>query len=283
MMLFEPNRTEFDLNWRMFGIPIRVHPMFWLISAAMGWSAIHLGLEYVAVWVACVFVSVLIHEMGHVFMGRIFGSDGHIVLYGFGGLAIGSNSLANPWQRMAVSFAGPLAGFLYLGVLIVGLLLFAPDQFDILVEKLKLMLGLPVRLELLVHKPTLAEAIVADLVWINLFWGLINLLPIWPLDGGQISKDFASWANPRNGERIALGISFILAALIAIHGLMIRLGKPLIPFLTSFDGTFLAIMFGLLALNSFMALQQLNQRPWREDWPSRWDQDRHRDDRRRRE
>ena len=37
-----------------------------------------------------------IHELGHVFMGRLFGTDSHIVLHGFGGLAIGSNNLSNP-------------------------------------------------------------------------------------------------------------------------------------------------------------------------------------------
>jgi stage IV sporulation protein FB len=132
----------------------------------------------------------------------------------------------------------------------------------------------PIRPELLLHIPTITEAIVESLFFINFFWGLINLLPVWPLDGGQISREFFAWLSPHNGERIALGISLVVSGLVAIHGLMLRFGKPLIPVLTNLDGLFLAIMFGLLAIGSFQQLQQLSQQPWREDWPSRSDRDR---------
>jgi hypothetical protein len=102
--LFEPARTQFDLNFNLFGIHVRVHPMFWLVTAILGWDFQDPqgGMKYVALWVVVVFISILIHEMGHVLMGRIFGSDGHIVLYGFGGLAIGSSDLTKRWQRNLV-------------------------------------------------------------------------------------------------------------------------------------------------------------------------------------
>src|SRR6516165_4479720 len=107
--LFEPDQTRFDLRWRMFGTPIRVHPMFWLISLILGYDVtIRAGIGYVLAWVGCVFVSVLLHEFGHVWMGRLFGSQGYIVLYSFGGLAVGSNLLSRRWQRILVLLAGPL-------------------------------------------------------------------------------------------------------------------------------------------------------------------------------
>src|SRR6516165_8553767 len=71
-VFFEPNETPLDLKWRMFGIPVRVHPFFWLVSAFMGWSTLNRGIIFLVIWVACVFVSVLVHEMGHVLMGRLF-------------------------------------------------------------------------------------------------------------------------------------------------------------------------------------------------------------------
>src|SRR5205807_2354897 len=74
------------------------------------------GIEYVLIWVACMFVSILVHELGHVIAGRLFGTNGHIVLYGFGGLAIGSSALTNRWKRIFVYFAGPLAGFILFGL-----------------------------------------------------------------------------------------------------------------------------------------------------------------------
>ena len=91
MLFMEPSQTPYDLRWRMFGVPVRVHPRFWLVSVIMGWNTVHEGFQYLLIWVACSFASILIHEFGHVAMGQIFGSRGHIVLYGFGGLAIGSN------------------------------------------------------------------------------------------------------------------------------------------------------------------------------------------------
>src|SRR5437879_6589053 len=121
-LLLEPGHTPYDLHFVVFGIPVRVHPMFWLVAAIMGFHNLNRenGLTLIAVWMACMFVSILIHEMGHVIVGQLCGSHGHIVLYAFGGLAIGSNQLADRWQRIAVCFAGPLAQFLLLGLVGLG-------------------------------------------------------------------------------------------------------------------------------------------------------------------
>ena len=85
-MLLEPQTTAWDLRWQMFGIPVRVHPMFWLAGLLMGQQSLKQGAEYLLAWVACFFISILIHELGHVVMGMIYGTSGQIVLYAFGGL-----------------------------------------------------------------------------------------------------------------------------------------------------------------------------------------------------
>src|SRR5438876_7238715 len=94
-VFFEPSPTPYDISWRMLGTHVRISPWFWLMTVLLGWSTTQLGFLYLFVWVACVFVSVLVHEFGHVLMGRFFGTDGHIVLFGLGGLAVGSNALSN--------------------------------------------------------------------------------------------------------------------------------------------------------------------------------------------
>jgi stage IV sporulation protein FB len=286
VFLFAPEPTPYDLRWRMGGIDIRVHPMFWLISAIMGWSSIQLGFEYLLLWVACVFVSILIHELGHVMMGRAFGYQGHIVLYGFGGLAIGSNAMSNRWQRILVAFAGPLAGFLYLGIIIAGFLVIDPERFRVLVTVMKLNLGImpdnPTTDRALVQQiistyahPTLTDRAFLDLFFINLFWGLMNLLPVWPLDGGMMSRDFLGWLSPGNGLRLSLGISFLVAAVIALNALLGTYGRPLVPGLAWLSGSWIAILFGLLAVQSFQTLQQLeaNRRYWNHDGSTPWERD----------
>lgn len=272
MLLMEPTPTPYDLRWRMFGIPVRVHPMFWLVSLIMGANAFSQGVQYLLLWVACMFISILIHELGHVLMGQAFGAYGHIVLYGFGGLAVGSNRLGVRWQRIAVCFAGPLAGFVFLGGLFLVLWISDPASFPFYVLLAELDLGLPIGLLAPLERapmrphPLLFGA-ASDLIYINLLWGLVNLLPIWPLDGGQISRDVCEGASPEHGLKQSLGISLIVAGLLSLHCVMTMMGRPLLPW--HVGSTYSALLFGLLALQSFQMLQQAN-RPQREE---RWQDD----------
>ena len=97
----DPKPTPFDLNWRMFGIHVRVHPGFWIFSAIFGWGMCtnpitgKIVLSSLLTWIGCTFFSVLIHELGHVVMGRLCGQKGNIVLHSFGGLAIGQYQLTS--------------------------------------------------------------------------------------------------------------------------------------------------------------------------------------------
>jgi stage IV sporulation protein FB len=256
----EPTRTPFDLNWRMFGIDVRVHPFFWIFTAALGWhwAKIHIG--YLFLWVVVVFVSILIHELGHVVVGRYFGSSGHIVLYAIGGLAVGSNNLSNRWQRIAVSFGGPGAQFLLLAIVL------AAERYVIHFAG--------------AHAP-LPVTIVAFhmLTFINLVWPLFNLLPIWPLDGGQISRElFQMWLPGTRGTRASLILSLVVAAAGALFILvgdrfydpleewvavqapteLVRwIGLQLVDTVFSLVTPYNAIFFGVFAVIAIMEMQQL--------------------------
>jgi Zn-dependent protease len=253
-VFFEPTETPYDLRWRMLGTDIRVNPWFWLMTVILGWSLGRtLGLQYLLVWVACVFVSILVHEFGHVLMGRAFGTDGHIVLYSFGGLAVGSSALAKRWQRIAVYFAGPGAGFLLLGVVLFLVrdgVYFRWDEFEHSPWP---------RFRGLASLPKPANAAVGFLIWINLAWGFLNLLPIWPLDGGRICVDFLDGLSRENGAKAGYMISMILAALLALHAVS---NEPIVSILPHGDW-YAAILFGSLALGSFQVWQaQRRRNPW---------------------
>jgi Zn-dependent protease len=253
VLLLEPERTPYDIRWHMLGTEVRVHPLFWLFNIILGWSWIEAGVEYLLLWVGCVFLSILVHEFGHVLVGKWFGSQGHIILYSFGGLAVGSSNLPHRWQRIAVFLAGPAAGFLLMALAFVLLRYVLPGRVG---NAPMLVIGLGL------------------LWWINLVWGLLNLLPIWPLDGGQVSRELLSGLIPGNGLRLSLGISFVLAGFLTIHCIMAANGRPLIPILP-IGSIFSAIMFGLLALQSFQLLQQVeaNRRHWDRDDSTPWDRD----------
>jgi stage IV sporulation protein FB len=270
----EPNQTPYDLRWTMFGVSVRIHPMFWLVTVFMGLSALRMGVQYLLIWVGCVFVSILIHELGHVGMGQAFGSRGHIVLYGFGGLAIGSNQLERRWQRVAVSFAGPLAGFIFLGLVFLAICIWNVDHIPYFVFVTMLDFGVPMDhldglMEIRSVPNVLMDFVVRDLVFINLLWGLVNLLPVWPLDGGQISKELCETLSPNRGSTNALGLSMVVAGLLAVHCFLVVIGKQLVP--VSMGNTYTAILFAILAVQSFQLMQQVqSQDRWRNDsWDER--------------
>jgi Zn-dependent protease len=268
VFFLEPSETQFDFRFRLFGIRVRVSPWFWVMCLVLGWGGAEHDrqhfLQRLLIWTACVFVSILVHEVGHVVVGRLFGSHGHIVLYSMGGLAVGSNALERRWQRVAVCAAGPAAGFLLLGLVVGGVHLS----------------GVAPR-----NMPEMARLAYGSLLWINLAWGLINLLPIWPLDGGQISRDVCRGLGRDRGVRTSLGLSTVVAGLIAVHALALELSpgygervRGLVEswgrwsvILLGLGGWYIALFFGMLALGSFAALRQMEQQQRWSDKP--WDED----------
>jgi Zn-dependent protease len=211
--------TPYDLRFSLFGIPVRVHPLFWVISAALGWTR---DLKLVAIWVGCVFVSILVHELGHALTAQYFRWSPQIVLYLHGGFAsyvpVWGHSTA---RSILVTFAGPGAGFV----------LFA------------IVFGIHLALKLQeVELPFYAEWTFMQMEFINLWWGLLNLLPIYPLDGGQISSAALSHWRPYDGARIAHRLSIVIA--VGVAYLAFRFGHP-----------FMAILFASLAFTNFEALQ----------------------------
>lgn len=164
-MLGPVGETEFDLRFYCFGVPVRVHPMFWLISVLMGWQGG--DAKFIITWVTCVFVSILVHEMGHAVAIRRYGFPSEIVLHGMGGYATSRGFTT--WRNVWVSFAGPLAGFVLGGIVLGTELLIAQYRAEWLANY-------DVRVFFYCLK------------FINFYWGLVNLLPVLPLDGGHIMQ-----------------------------------------------------------------------------------------------
>jgi hypothetical protein len=60
----------------------------------------------------------------------------------------------------------------------------------------------------------------ADVVWVNIGWGLLNLLPILPLDGGQIAETMLRLAGRGGARREALLLSLATAAAIVVGAIV---------------------------------------------------------------
>jgi Zn-dependent protease len=236
-------RTPYDLNFWIGDIPVRVHPYFWLSTELLAWAAILL-------------VSILVHELGHVLMGRYFGSRGHIILTGFCGLAVGSSNLPSRGQRIAVYLAGPAAGFLLAAVVVAISWIYNPGITLFLLGQLIHVLIVPERFGVGDIPPPIVIFIISNLMWVNIFWGLVNLLPIWPLDGGQVSREICETCRGRDGMLHSVQISFFTAVGFALLALVEMLNKkPLFPYFSLGGTLFSVVFFGLLAYNSWQLMQ----------------------------
>lgn len=247
MLLFQPPPpTRYDLRFSIAGIPVSVHPLFWFIALLLGSSGDVLLLP---IWVLVIFVSILVHELGHAFAFRRYGQRSQIVLHFAGGLTIPepvswggryANVALTPNQQIFISLAGPVAGFL-LAALVIAIVSIAGGS--IITTRLLGFIPLPLT-ALVPFGGRVVGVLVSMLLWVNVFWGLINLAPVHPLDGGNVTRNVMIQADPVDGVRKALWISVIAGVLVALLGLIF------------FRSIFMALLFGLLAFQSYQLLQR---------------------------
>jgi Zn-dependent protease len=187
MDLFHPPPGPVDINFWLFRTAIRVTPGFWGLHCAIGIILAVSDNTLIGVfWVGGVFVSILVHEFGHVWTGKYFGADGQIVLTCFGGLAVGTADLHHRRQRVLVLLAGPLAQLVLAGLIILG----REWYLSTLTPK-----------ELFANETrSMVETGYYMLLVMNIVWPAFNLLvPIVPLDGGRIVQELADgWAGRNN-------------------------------------------------------------------------------------
>lgn len=242
-LLQEPPPTQYDLRFSVAGIQVRVHPLFWLVALLLGSSGALLRLP---IWIFVVFVSILVHELGHAFAFRRYGINSHVVLHYMGGLAIPESSpwgggwasvSPSPKQQVIISLAGPFAGFLLAILVIIGTTFTGGATAGLLLG----FIPVPQYASLSVPGYVINQFI-QMMLWVNIFWGLINLLPVFPLDGGQVARSILIQYDPFDGSRKSLWVSTATGAVAALAGLLL-LGS-----------IYMAILFGLLAFQSYQAL-----------------------------
>ena len=246
MLLAEPPPTQADLHFRLFDVPVRVHPWFWIVSLLFGLGGGKADPLNTLVWVAVVFASIIVHEMGHALLQRWYGGHPRITLYSFGGLAACDDCDRSPRSQILISLAGPLAGFL-LAAIVVGLLAAAGrvEGFQLGLRPVEWRLFDQHHAEL--HGTYVArDAIIADLLWVNIFWGILNLLPIYPLDGGRIAREVFTLGNPRRGIIQSLWLSVIAAGAVAVLSF-------------SHERIYMAVMFAILGYGSYQTLRAYEQ------------------------
>ena len=260
-MLQEPSVSPYDLHFQCFGFPVRIAWGFWIVAAILGWGwsgslddlAVALNIDspgapvLLLVWIAALWLSILVHELGHAFAMRMYGIRSRIVLYHFGGLAISDSfgswdgarrGRVEPRDQIVISLAGPLAQL----------------SLALIVWLIGLQLGVPMELSGWINRITGGEIgatnIPSSMVIYGLFdailypstaWAILNLIPILPLDGGQVMRSGLMLSRARDPMRIAHIVSIGVGALMGMYFIQ--------------SGQMFGVMFLLFAVNNWQAMQ----------------------------
>lgn len=181
----------------MFKIPLRVDPFFWLLAFGIGWLNSQ-SLMGTLLWALVITISILFHELGHALTAISFGQSAQITLMAMGGVTQRQGPHLNNIKEFLIILNGPLAGFLLYFI-------------SLLIMQLSWVQSSPS----LLYMATIST-------YINLFWTVLNLAPVQPLDGGKLLLVVFRSIFGANGIRIAFVVSLILAILIAIGFFLIN-------------------------------------------------------------
>ena len=153
------------------------------------------GIQYALLWVPVLFLSVLLHELAHAGMIGLFGyGASQVMLAGLGGVTL-NKRVAKPWHDMVISAAGPAASF----IMAFGAWALTRRVHDPM---------------LIAFLPLMATA--------NVAWGVFNLIPVSPLDGGGIVRNFFRiFLRERTAFVAAIWISFIVGLLVIALGVWV--------------------------------------------------------------
>lgn len=163
----------------VFGVTIRIDPSWLIIAVLVSWSlagnyfpSIYPDLPVSSHWFMGVsgalglFVSVILHELGHALMARQYGlSIRGITLFIFGGVAEMDSEPPSPKAEFLVAVAGPAVSVLVsVGCFLLnGITWIATGSFAV-------------------------SGVLGYLAFINLVLVIFNMIPAFPLDGGRVLR-----------------------------------------------------------------------------------------------
>ena len=220
----DPNQQG-TFRFKLFGFPLSIHWSFLILPILWGSQSGPDPIDQtrsVLIYIIVFFISILGHELGHALAYRLFGGSAQIMIHAMGGMAVSHGSF-NRKQKIIITAAGPLFG-LAMGIICLLLAMFL--DLNLMSKYLRQFLNL--------------------MIFLNILWSFFNLLPIIPLDGGQLLGHIMHEKKPVLRGQIG-GITAGLAALF----LFLILGS-----------IFGAILLGYLAYQNFKAADRARRGYW---------------------
>lgn len=202
---------------KVFGIRFRIHVTFLLLLLFVFASGLsQRGPEdavRAVLFICAVFLCVVIHELGHSLISRVFGKEVEsITLLPIGGLATVEEMPEKPSQEIAMSIIGPFINLAIAGVLYV----FIGRQSGIKIASLY---------------PTSASEFFGGLMSVNIMLAAFNLIPAFPMDGGRVLRGLlAMKMDYVKATSVAVSVGQGLSMVMMFFGIFFNLWLALIGF-----------------------------------------------------
>lgn len=176
------------MTFKLFNIPVYIHPSFWIFLLFFADVLRQPNFDSL-ILAGIFFVSLLVHEMGHALTARFFGAKPAVILEAFGGYAQYNNYGISPKRQFLITLNGPLF-----------------ESLLILVSYYFLMSGI-------FDKSYYATLTLYLMMKVNIIWVLLNLIPIKPLDGGNLLRYILLDKFGYRSERITNIIGLVIACI----------------------------------------------------------------------
>lgn len=221
-------------NWKLgtvAGIPINIHGTFWLLPLFVLLTAMPGGSLVMRLAILfSVFGCVILHELGHAMMARLFGvGTRDITLYPIGGVASLDRMPRSPLAEGAIAIAGPAVNLVIAAAL------------------------LPL---LLLASGPIANVYLQSMIYVNIALIVFNMLPVFPMDGGRVLRAVLGAFVPyTRATQIAATVGQVLAVAMGVIGLFT-------------DGMLIFIaMFAFFAARAELAMVQREAMGSFDRWP----------------
>ena len=191
------------------GVHLRIS---WLMPLVLAWGLFEFGWKLGGALFVVMFVSVLLHEIGHILAARATeGSGDEILMWPLGGLAF--VEVSAPRAQRLTAAAGPLVNLLMCGLFLRAVLV--SDSISRAVNPLEI----PFSTAGFGANPVLDVQVLT--FWFNWLCLVVNLIPAYPLDGGQILR---SWLVGRMGtgmgSEMSIRLAYVVAFMLGVTGLI---------------------------------------------------------------
>jgi Zn-dependent protease len=175
--------------FRVFGIPVSIDA--WFLFGLFIFYSLSGGGTTGLYTAAALAVFVLIHELGHAVTARRFGAEVSITLnFLIGWTGYSRDKPLRRWQTNVISASGPLTQLVVAAAALWGVEKWVTGNVE--------------------------DYLVFAIIWSGLVLAVLNLLPLWPLDGGHIVDSFIESRLGLAGRRVffawSLGASVVMIA-----------------------------------------------------------------------